>query len=83
MSEEEIDIEHYSKVVKKQARNESDELTELKRKIEDNQTIKKELTDRETELLKNALKGQSEMLEKMASKPRKVLEDKLDEADQN
>jgi len=74
MSEDDkIDVDHYSKVLKHQARNESDEVRQLKRKIEDNQAFRKELDEEERELLINALESQAEMLEKMASKPSEVI----------
>jgi len=60
-------------VLKHQARNESDEVRQLKRKIEDNQAFRKELDEEERELLINALESQAEMLEKMASKPSEVI----------
>lgn len=76
---EEIDIDHYSQVIKKQARNESDQIRDLKRKIEDNTIIKDELTKKEQELLTTSLQREIDNLEQMASKSREFLEKKLDE----
>lgn len=73
MNEDDLDIDHYSKVLKHQARNESDDVRELKRKLEDNQAVTKELSNEEKDLLINALESQAEMLEKMASKPSEVI----------
>lgn len=83
MSEEDLDTDYYSKVLKQQARNESDKIRDLKRKIEDNQEIQGELTNEEYELLTSALQHEVENLETMASKSREFLEEKLNEADQN
>lgn len=76
---EEIDIDHYSQVIKKQARNESDQIRDLKRKIEDNTIIKDELTKKEQELLTTSLQREIDNLEQMAGKSREFLEKKLDE----
>lgn len=76
---EEIDIDHYSEVLKQQARNESDKIKELKRKIEDNQTIKKELDKEEHEIVISSLQHEIDNLEQMAGKSREFLEKRLDE----
>lgn len=83
MSEEDLDTDYYSKVLKQQARNESDKIRDLKRKIEDNQEIQGELTDEEYELLTSALQHEVENLETMASKSREFLEEKMNETDQD
>lgn len=83
MSEEEIDIDHYSEVLKEQARNESDKIRDIKRKIEDTQEIKDNLTDEEYELLTSALSHEIENLETMAGKSREFLQRKIDAADQD
>jgi len=80
---EDIDTDYYSKVLKQQARNESDKIRDLKRKIEDNEQIQGELNDEEYDLLTTALQHEVENLETMASKSREFLEAKLDEADQD
>lgn len=80
---EDIDTDYYSKVLKQQARNESDKIRDLKRKIEDNEQIQGELSDEEYDLLTTALQHEVENLETMASKSREFLEAKLDEADQD
>jgi len=80
---EDIDTDYYSKVLKQQARNESDKIRDLKRKIEDNEQIRGELDDEEYDLLTTSLQHEVENLETMASKSREFLEAKLDEADQD
>lgn len=78
---EDIDMDHYSEVLKKQARNESDKIRGIKREIEDNDTIKEELGKEETELVTAALQHEIENLEQMASKSREFLEEKIDATD--
>lgn len=80
---EEIDVEHYSKVLKEQARNESDKITEIKRKIEDSDTIKEELEDEEYEIILTSLQHEIDNLETMAGKSKEFLERKIDAADQD
>lgn len=80
---EDIDIDHYSKVLREQARNESDKIRETKRKIEDNQTIKDELTEEEYQTVISALSHEIENLETMAGKSRQFLEEKINAADQD
>lgn len=80
---EDIDIDHYSEVLKKQSRNESDKLRNLKRKITDNNTIQEELTEEEIEMLKTSIKHEIDTLEEMADNSKKFLEEKIDAADQD
>lgn len=80
---EDIDLDHYSKVLKEQARNESDKIREIKRKIEDNSAIKDELTEEEYEIVISALSHEIEDLETMAGKSKEFLEEKIDAADQD
>lgn len=79
MNEDEIDVDHYSKVLKQQARNESDKILELKRKIEDNETIIEELSEEEHQILVKTLQHEIDNLETMAGKSRELLEKKLNE----
>lgn len=83
MSEEDIDVDHYSEVLKKQARNESDKITEIKRKIEDSEQIKDELEDEEYEIVLKALQHEIENLENMAGKSKEFLERRINEKDQD
>ena len=80
---EDIDLDHYSKVLKEQARHESDKIREIKRKIEDNSVIKDELTEEEYEIVISALSHEIERLETMAGKSKDLLEEKIDAADQD
>lgn len=80
---EDIDVDHYSKVLKEQARNESDKIRDIKRKIEDNNTIKNELEEEEHEIVITTLQHEIENLEKMAGKSEEVLEEKLNAANQD
>jgi len=80
---EELDVDHYSDVLKKQARNESDQILDLKRKIEDNEAIKDELTEEEHEMLIQTLQHEIDNLEKMASKSKEFIEEKINAANQN
>jgi len=81
MNDESID--HYSEVIKEQARNESDKIRDLKRKIEDNTTIEKELKEEEFNLLLKALENEAGNLEKAAKMSKEILEEKINAADQN
>lgn len=80
---EDIDLDHYSKILREQARNESDKIREIKRKIEDNSAIKDELTEEEYEIVISALSHEIEDLETMAGKSKEFLEEKIDAADQD
>lgn len=80
---EDIDVDHYSKVLKEQARNESDKIRDLKRKIEDNNTIKDELEDEEFDIVITTLQHEIDNLEKMAGKSEEFLEEKIDAANQD
>lgn len=83
MSEEDLDVDHYSKVLKEQARNESDKILDLKRKIEDNQQIREELTAEEQELLIQTLQHEIDNLEQMASKSKDFIEEKINATNQD
>lgn len=82
MDSDEKGFDFYSDVIKEQARNESDNVRKLKRKIEDTPKIKKELSGDEFDLLVESLDNEAENLEQIASMSDKILEEKLDAADQ-
>lgn len=82
MEDDEKGFDFYSNVIKEQARNESDNVRKLKRKIEDNDAIKEELTADEFELLTDSLDNEAENLEQIASMSDRILEEKLDAGDQ-
>lgn len=82
MDSDEKGFDFYSDVIKEQARNESDNVRKLKRKIEDNPAIKKELSGDEFDLLVESLDNEAENLEQIASMSDKILEEKINAGDQ-
>ena len=81
MSEEEIDKTRFEKIFRETFRIKSDEITQLKRKIEDTKIFKEELEEEEYTTLIEALDLQSEQLDTAASHAGEIIEKKLDESE--